>query len=82
VIIETHSNLLIRAIQTMVARSELASDKVRMHWFSRDIYTGATEIASVQPDSDGSFGDWPMDFDDVTLQYEGEYLDAVAIRQG
>jgi len=32
------------------------------------------------PPSDGAFGDWPEDFDDVALEVEGAYLDAVEAR--
>ena len=31
-------------------------------------------------DEDGAFGEWPEDFDDVALEAEGEYLDAVERR--
>lgn len=76
VVSETHSSLLLRAIQTLVAKGELAPDLVRLHWFSRDS-EGVTQVRSVTPDQNGAFGDWPEDFGDVALQSEKEYLDAV-----
>jgi predicted ATPase len=76
VVAETHSSLLLRAVQTLVAKGELAADFVRLHWFSRD-KTGVTQIKSVVPDENGAFGDWPEDFGDVNLQSEQDYLDAV-----
>lgn len=76
-IIETHSSLLLRGIQTLVAEGELKPDLVKLHWFSRDPRSGATTITPADLDEDGAFGDWPMDFDDVELQSERKYLDAV-----
>jgi hypothetical protein len=76
VVAETHSSLLLRAIQTLVAKGILPAALVRLHWFSRDA-EGVTHISSVTPDENGAFGDWPEDFGDVALQSEKEYLDAV-----
>jgi predicted ATPase len=76
VVAETHSSLLLRAVQTLVAKGELAADLVRLHWFSRD-NAGVTQVRSVVPDENGAFGDWPEDFGDVELQSEKDYLDAV-----
>ena len=76
VVAETHSSLLLRAVQTLVAKGELAADLVRLHWFSRD-NAGVTQVKSVVPDENGAFGDWPEDFGDVNLQSEQDYLDAV-----
>ena len=76
VVAETHSSLLLRAIQTLVARGALEPDLVRLHWFSRD-ESGVTHVISVTPDENGAFGDWPEDFGDVALQSEKDYLDAV-----
>jgi len=76
VVAETHSSLLLRAVQTLVAKGELAPDLVRLHWFSRD-QAGITQVRSVVPDENGAFGDWPEDFGDVELQSEKDYLDAV-----
>jgi hypothetical protein len=76
VVAETHSSLLLRAIQTLVAKGALHADLVRLHWFSRDS-DGVTQIKSVTPDENGALGDWPEDFGDVALQSEKDYLDAV-----
>jgi hypothetical protein len=80
VVVETHSSLLIRAFQTLIARDELDHKSVVMHWFRRDPLSGATTVESVEPDHTGAVGDWPIDFDDVLLMTEGAYLDAVASR--
>lgn len=78
-VIETHSPLLLLAVQAMVAKGEegLTPDEVRLHWFTRSEEDGATTVTSADLDEDGSFGDWPEDFGDVELDIEKQYLDAV-----
>lgn len=78
---ETHSTLLLTAIQTLVAKGELKPELVRLHWFRRDPRTGATQVTPASLDENGAFGDWPEDFDDVILKAESAYLDAVEGRQ-
>ncbi|MCY2963477.1 MAG: AAA family ATPase [Planctomycetota bacterium] len=75
VVVETHSSHLLLAIQTAVARCEIDPSKVSLNWFRRDD-SGATTVATAELQSDGSYGDWPEDFGDVTLDAEREYLDA------
>ncbi len=77
VIVETHSSLLLRGIQTAVAEKRIDNTDVSLHWFLRNSETGETEISSVVLDEDGAFGDFPEDFDDISLQAEQDYLDAV-----
>jgi predicted ATPase len=77
VIAETHSSLLIRGAQTLVAKGELHPKLVKLHWFSRDEETGESKITSADLDENGAFGDWPSDFAEVELRSEGDYLDAV-----
>ena len=83
VIAETHSTLLLTAIQTLVAKGELASNLVKFHSFERDPKAGVTRVSSTGLDSNGAFteSDWPEDFDDIILNAEGAYLDAVEGRQ-
>jgi predicted ATPase len=76
VVVETHSSLLIRGVQTLVAKGELSADKVALHWFARDIETGETTVTSATLDRYGSFGDWPEDFDEVNLRSDHDYLTA------
>lgn len=76
-VVETHSSLLLLAVQTLVAEGRLDSDLVKLHWFTRDEKTGATKITSADLDEAGRFGDWPEDFDDVSLAAQSHYLDAV-----
>jgi hypothetical protein len=80
-IVETHSSILIRGIQTLVAKGELDPKLVKLHWFTRNDETGATKVCSADLDENGAFGaDWPEDFDDTYLESERDYLDAVEAR--
>lgn len=78
VVVETHSALLVRAVQTLVAKQQLRSMDVILHWFSRDPRTGDTNISTGELDEAGAFGDWPEDFDEVYLNAEASYLDAAS----
>lgn len=80
VVVETHSVLILRRVQTLVAGGELEADLVKLHWFSRSPKDGTTSIKSSDLDDNGAFGDWPEDFGDVELMAEGAYLDAVEKR--
>jgi predicted ATPase len=78
VIVETHSSLLLLGVQTLVAENKLSPELVKLHWFQRDMNTGATTITSTDLDEMGAFGEeFPEDFDDVTLKADRAYLDAV-----
>jgi predicted ATPase len=83
VVVETHSSLLLRAVQTLIAKRQLDPDLVRLHWFTRD-KSGVTHVRSAQMDENGAYGDWPGDFDEVILSTDRAYLDAVTrrIRRG
>jgi predicted ATPase len=81
VVAETHSTLLLTAIQTLVAKGELSPDLVKLHWFQRDPKTGITQVNSTGLDENGAFReDWPEDFDEVILDTDRQYLDAVTDR--
>ena len=79
VVAETHSALLLIAVQTLVAEGELDAEKVLLHWFQRD-RQGVTRITTSSLDSDGAYGDWPEDFGEIQLSAQGRYLDAVERR--
>lgn len=76
VVAETHSALVLREIQTIVATGDLPSDKVRLHWVQRQ-EDGRTVVTPADLDENGAYGDWPADFDEVELDAEKAYLDAV-----
>ena len=42
---------------------------------------GSTEIVSADVDDEGRFPGWPEDFDDVSLEAQQHYMDAVEKRQ-
>lgn len=80
VVVETHSSVLLRSIQTLVAKDEIDKNLVKLHWCTRDPKTGATNVQLADLKNDGSFGEWPEDFADVELEVEQEYLDAASAR--
>lgn len=76
VVLETHSSILLLAIQALVAEGQLLPIDTRLHWVTRNA-EGATEVNSTQLDEIGAFGDWPEDFADTWLTLEDRYLSAV-----
>jgi len=81
VVVETHSSLLLLGVQTELARGELTPEDVRLHWFLRNTQTGETEIKTAEIDTDGTFGTWPVDFDEIALKQQSEFLTAVEKRR-
>jgi len=76
VVAETHSSLLLLALQTLIAKGRIAPDNVAMHWFERRD-DGVTEVTTADVDETGAFGTWPQDFAEIELHAEDEYLTAV-----
>lgn len=74
-VIETHSELLLLAIQSLVAEEKLESNLVKLHWFTKG-EDGMTRINSADLDDSGAFGDWPEDFAEISLHLENRYLTA------
>lgn len=81
VVVETHSELLLLGVQTLVAEGKLSPEIVKLHWFERQD-DGTTKINSADLDEAGAFGDWPEDFADTELKMQSRYLDAVESRLG
>ncbi len=79
VVAETHSSLLLLAVQTLVAKGSLSPELVKLHWFTRG-ENGATEIDTADLDEAGAYGDWPEDFDDVDLKTQSRYIKAAQSR--
>ena len=75
VVAETHSSLLLLAIQTLIAEGNLSPELVKLHWFTRED-NGATKIDTADLDEAGAYGDWPEDFDDVDLKAQSRYIKA------
>lgn len=76
VVVETHSDLLLLGLQTLIAEGNLNPEMVKLHWFSR-LLDGKTQVSSHDLDEQGSFGDWPEDFSAIKIEAESRYLDAV-----
>jgi hypothetical protein len=76
IVAETHSSILLLAVQTLVAQGKLAADLVQLHWFTRDA-SGATQVSSGELDRMGAYGDWPEDFGEVQMEADDRYLTAV-----
>lgn len=83
VVVETHSSLLLLGIQSAIAEgvSDLGPEDIWLHWFDRDPKTGDAIVTSRHLDAEGTFGDWPADFDSVELKAQAAYLDAVEKRR-
>ncbi|ENW27869.1 AAA family ATPase [Acinetobacter lwoffii] len=79
IIIETHSSIFIRGLQTEVAKKNISSNEFSLNWFSQN-ETGETSIFESEIDEFGAFGDWPADFDDIYLEADTNYLNAVEER--
>ncbi len=77
---ETHSSLILLAVQTLVAEEAIAPGLVGLNWFVRNQKTGTTRVESAELDAAGRFGDWPEDFDAVALKTESDYLSAAEAR--
>jgi hypothetical protein len=80
-VIETHSSILLLGIQTCIVEGVVNHENVALHWFSRSD-EGITCVESASLDRAGSFGYWPEDFGDVSLEAENSYLDAVEKASG
>ncbi|HEY1935911.1 MAG TPA: AAA family ATPase [Acetobacteraceae bacterium] len=78
-VIETHSGLLILALQTAIAEGRITPDRVSLNWFTRD-GTGQTHVAEAQIEEDGSYGDWPEDFAATDLDLQDRYMTLVEQR--
>jgi hypothetical protein len=76
-VIETHSSVLLRGLQTHIARGELDKSALALHWFSRDS-NGFTKVSTGLVDAHGAFTDWPEDLDDAAFEADTAYLNAVA----
>jgi hypothetical protein len=75
IVVETHSALFLREIQTLVAQAQLDKSLVKFHWVTRNP-KGNTEIATCELDESGAYGDWPQDFDETESQAATDYYEA------
>jgi predicted ATPase len=75
VVVETHSLLFVRAVQTLVAKKSLDKALVKLHWVTRDS-KGDTTVDTADLDDAGAYGAWPQDFEATELEAEQDYLSA------
>lgn len=75
VVVETHSTLFLRAIQTLIAQGQVDKSSVKLHWVTRDAQ-GHTQVQSADLDDAGAYGDWPQDFDETESQAATDYYEA------
>ena len=80
VVAETHSSLLLLAVQTLVAEGVIEPNLIKLNWFLRSGKDGTTRIQIADLDEAGRFGNWPEDFDEVALTSENRYLSAAEAR--
>ncbi|HPA44793.1 MAG TPA: AAA family ATPase [bacterium] len=77
VVAETHSAMLLLAIQSLVAEGKIETDKVILHWFERNEEDGTTKIHRGDLNEAGAYGKkWPVDFGKVELELQSRYLNA------
>lgn len=79
-VVETHSALLLREVQTLIVTGQLRKEDVALHWLQRSDQ-GETTVKTADLDDKGAYGDWPEDFDDTELHAEQAYLDAVEAKE-
>ena len=79
VIVETHSSLFLREIQTLVAQGKADKDSINLHWVTRN-QDGDTDIQTCKMDESGAYGDWPQDFDETEMQSATDYYTAAEAR--
>jgi len=75
VVAETHSDILLLAVQTLVSEGAMSPDLVKLHWFERG-EDGTTTVTSADLDEAGAYGPWPEDFGRVRAEGESRYLTA------
>jgi hypothetical protein len=76
-LVETHSSVLLKKVQVAVAEESdgVTPDLIALHWFTRD-EEGVTRVATAEIGADGSYGDWPVDFADVEMKVEQDFINA------
>lgn len=73
VVIETHSSIMLRKMQSLIAQKKLSKDDVSFNWFNMG-EDGISQVQAADLDNKGRYGDWPQDFDDVYLDVESEFI--------
>ncbi len=63
-VVETHSDHILNGIRLAVKRNRLASDSVALHFFSRSLTSGDSEVQTPTLLADGRLSNWPDGFFD------------------
>ena len=80
IFIETHSEHLIRKLQVLIAKGELAREKVGVWYFKK--VNGVTKVEKMEIDENGLFKhDWPDGFFDDSIELAMELFEAVRKRK-
>ncbi|MCY7406536.1 MAG: AAA family ATPase, partial [Alkalinema sp. CAN_BIN05] len=79
IVVETHSDLFLLGVQTLVAEDKLDPHLVKLHWFTRNP-DGSSKVTTAELDEAGAFGDWPQDFGVTALGLENRYLTAAEVK--
>lgn len=78
--IETHSEHLIRKLQVLIAKGELAREKVGVWYFKK--VNGVTKVEKMEIDENGLFkNDWPDGFFDDSTDLTMELFEALRKRK-
>lgn len=78
--IETHSEHLIRKLQVLIAKGELAREKVGVWYFKK--VNGVTKVEKMDIDENGLFkNDWPDGFFDDSIDLTMELFEALRKRK-
>jgi len=78
--IETHSEHLIRKLQVLIAKGELAREKIGVWYFKK--VNGVTKVEKMEIDENGLFkNDWPDGFFDDSIELTMELFEAVRKRK-
>jgi predicted ATPase len=64
ILVETHSDHLLNGIRLAVKKSRLGCDQVVLHFFTRPIETGESQVQSPSMLPDGRLSNWPNGFFD------------------
>lgn len=75
IIVETHSDHVINGIRVAAKKQNISADAVAVHFFSRDIESGASSIVSPVLHPNGRFSEWPEGFFDEWSLALDELLD-------
>ena len=75
IIVETHSDHILNGIRVAAKRESIKHDDVAIHFFSRDVESGESSVASPVLHANGRLSEWPDGFFDEWSKALDELLD-------